>query len=163
MTTYLILITAAVVGTLVAAIFILLFKITGLKSYDPFTLFTRTLIYGDYPQTRLTLRDDHGFCCLGVGCDLHSKVFNIPWSITENAHSKYFYINDQSILPVDVTKWLGLTSSVGEYYDIKKDTGYTSLADFNDTANYTFKEIGKFAHNNRIKLTNLSYSDQYGN
>lgn len=157
MTTYLILITAAIVGTLVAATLILLLKITGLKSYDPFTLFTRTLIYGDYPQTKLTLRDDKGFCCLGVGCDLHSKIFNIPWVISEEGYDKHGYINNQSILPRRVQEWLGLTDSVGTYYGIDKDTGYTSLADFNDNASYTFKEIGKFAHNNRIKLTDPNY------
>lgn len=34
---------------------------------------------GEYPQTKLCLRDDAGFCCLGVLTDLYIKEHSMIW------------------------------------------------------------------------------------
>lgn len=63
-----------------------------------------------YPQTQGVLKNDKGFCCFGVLCDLHSKETNTPWGPKRLVFSSiaYAYKGDTGLPDVAVLKWAGL-------------------------------------------------------
>lgn len=73
---------------------------------------------GEYSQTKKVLRDDHGFCCLGVACDVYAKEYGLEWeSIKRPVHyesgaaptaSGYHFNGVGDLLPDEVYEWLGL-------------------------------------------------------
>lgn len=100
---------------------------------------------GAYKQTIGSLRDKHGFCCLGVLCDLyiHDHVGKARWELLGGEGDRYCFAHDHdvewSLLPVVVARWAGLTvanPSVG---------GGISLSVLNDGGGsaepYSFGEI----------------------
>lgn len=77
-------------------------------------LWLKALRSGLYKQTRGQLRDERGFCCLGVACE----VYNLQQRKNHKKQltSKYFrYDGEFSRLPIKVQRWLGLTSENGDY------------------------------------------------
>ena len=62
---------------------------------------------GEYKQTQQKLRDDNGFCCLGVLCDLHAKAGLGHW----DENSWYYKCKDsefmeaKNYLPNPVIQW----------------------------------------------------------
>jgi hypothetical protein len=76
----------------------------------------KALRSGNYKQTRGTLKNDEGFCCLGVLCDIHPKVtwgerdaanfefevseselpreFRLHLGIPKNKHNRLMHLND---------------------------------------------------------------------
>ena len=67
-----------------------------------------------YKQTRGQLRDERGFCCLGVACE----VYNLQQRKNHKKQLtyKYFkYDGEFYRLPIKVQRWLGLTSVNGDY------------------------------------------------
>jgi hypothetical protein len=100
------------------------------------------------------------FCCLGVACDLFnrsliSKGYPSMWKenySTEDDGSKRIPFLDydgsvqESVLPKEVARWLGLASQSGTYFSgtIKNlIEGEGSLLDLND-GGIEFKEIADF-------------------
>ncbi len=83
---------------------------------------------GDYQQTRATLKDQSGFCCLGVLCDLYSKETGEDW--VQDGRDYY--------PPTAVCEWAGFVNT----YNPKVEYGEErlSLADLNDNGK-SFKEI----------------------
>ena len=57
---------------------------------------------GEYRQTRSTLRDEKGFCCLGVLTDLYLKENNKEWVLI-NTH--YSFDDENLLLPQQVQEW----------------------------------------------------------
>lgn len=88
---------------------------------------------GQYKQTNGHLRDENGFCCLGVLCDLHSQEYDYKWN-------DGWYIDDNKVLPKKVAKWAGLSAYVsnGSYPNF----GHECLAQDNDNGK-TFEEIAQ--------------------
>jgi hypothetical protein len=89
---------------------------------------------GEYKQTFDTLRDNYGFCCLGVLCDLYidqSEDFTEEQrSYWNNAHEFLVakdpnYDNEVAVLPASVMNWAGMKTSDGTI-------GLDSLASLND-------------------------------
>lgn len=76
---------------------------------------------GKYKQALRALRTDHGFCCLGVLCDVHAAACGGEWRGRR-------YMGQGTRLPRAVREWAGLTHS-----DPKTYSGFT-LADLNDGA-----------------------------
>lgn len=60
---------------------------------------------GEYKQTKKHLRDENGFCCLGVLCDIHAKETGGEWLGGDDA---YTYQDWGGILPPSVMEWAGL-------------------------------------------------------
>lgn len=96
---------------------------------------------GEYQQTRRALGDVHGYCCLGVACELYIKAGNKlsrkesplysdrdgPYVVRYNGHS--------DVLPRVVQDWLGLSSPYGVYNN-------NNLAALNDRR-ISFDEIAR--------------------
>lgn len=97
-------------------------------STERLKLLTTALRSGEYTQSKDTLRNDAGFCCLGVACDIYMKETGLgAWSepalyssigarefrvITENMN-----FGSASILPQPVADWYGIQSAGDYEYD----------------------------------------------
>jgi hypothetical protein len=60
-----------------------------------------------YPKTKTVLRDDHGFCCIGVLCELHG--FQSKFESHLDRYSYHFgdqYHIGISVMPKDIFKIL---------------------------------------------------------
>ncbi len=87
---------------------------------------------GEYSQSRYQLRDDRGFCCLGVLCELAVKAEVIP-----PANSRGFYENECSFLPEKVSTWAGLETTVA----VVDQCGWLVLLSSLNDGGMTFGEI----------------------
>ena len=89
---------------------------------------------GDYQQTRSYLRNEDGFCCLGVLCDLYGKEHNVEWNLA-NSGINYEFQDEPECLPPSVVEWAGVVGT-----DPVIGNGEAFLSQLNDTG-YTFNEI----------------------
>jgi len=87
---------------------------------------------GDYKQTKEALRDEEGFCCLGVLCDVHRIENKKRWQKGFN------YYDENTILPHEIVNWAGLKNCNPGIED--SSICISTLADLNDEGK-TFKEI----------------------
>jgi hypothetical protein len=64
----------------------------------------------EYKQSQHYLRDDYGYCCLGVLCDIYAKEMNVPWEqpYEEDGINDYYYFNEAENLPIEVIDWAEL-------------------------------------------------------
>lgn len=109
---------------------------------------------GEYKQTQSSLKDDTGFCCLGVLCDLYTKSENPEGSQwfkeTEDSPTVFRYTcggdsewyEEGSFLPHFVAQWAGLRSSAPQVNAIDSESSETPvyLHKLNDTGS-SFSEI----------------------
>lgn len=130
------------------------------------------LTSGEYKQARGQLRDDIGFCCLGVACDLYIKETGegrweheeFVWLEHYDDEPEPFELTESAELPFPVQRWLGLardSSSVTfEGFEIA-GTWFESLIALNDgrqltdTLEYkswTFPEIAEFVESRADEL-----------
>lgn len=107
---------------------------------------------GDYKQTQGCLRDDTGYCCLGVLTDLWVKGSSVEW------HPKPFgtafsiatpgWGAESSVTPRGVMSWSDLTNSTGSTLlgththrdGVSQEEFYVTLSDLNDNG-FTFEQI----------------------
>lgn len=67
---------------------------------------------GRYPQTTGYLRDENGFCCLGVLCDIRNSKVWIPAKAPSTIGAEHYTFDGQSHhLPMSVYLWAGLVNS----------------------------------------------------
>jgi hypothetical protein len=92
---------------------------------------------GEYTQTKGTLEDEHGHCCLGVMCDVYQKDTGISVDCRPNGS-----INGGNLSRhLAVREWVGLVSDCGNITHKHRDS--SSLAGLNDNGS-TFTEIADF-------------------
>lgn len=107
---------------------------------------------GAYKQTTSRLRDDKGFCCLGVLCNVHAQEHP---KIAAKQTDPTMYLENGYTFPVEVMKWAGLSSDIGE----KRNRGqlvisgdhYRHLASANDNG-ISFTEIANWIEKNYKEL-----------
>lgn len=88
---------------------------------------------GEYKQDRGYLRTKRGYCCLGVACDLYSKIPGNPaWEVEMGLYS---YDSHVGVLPYDVADHFGMPCELGFIIG-----GVVTLADMND-GGASFAEI----------------------
>ena len=89
----------------------------------------------EYKQTRGTLHNNQGFCCLGVLCDLYIQEHQeVKWVLKND---RFKLMRESGVLPTEVKEWACLEEAnpiidLGNYR--------ASLAELND-AGRNFKEI----------------------
>ena len=93
-------------------------------------LWVKALRSGKYKQTKGKLKDEFGYCCLGVLCDI-SKLD----SFKDNR-----YLDQLGILPEEVKRWSGIKDRFGSLY-------HESLSGFNDDGE-SFEEIANIIEKN---------------
>ena len=92
---------------------------------------------GDYQQAHMGLRDDRGFCCLGVACDVFfRKTGQGEWRRKRLAYVTPSNEIEGSVLPRVVRHYFGLRTEVGDY-------GTQSLTGLNDTEKWEFADIAE--------------------
>lgn len=115
-----------------------------------------TLETTDFPQGKQSLRSQDGYCCLGIACDLYSKLSpkglktDIKEYIDRDDDKEYFTCyygecKEEAYLPVEVSNWLGMID-----YHIFGDPQF-KLANLNDNGK-SFKEIAEFLKTNEANI-----------
>jgi hypothetical protein len=96
---------------------------------------------GEYTQGKLRLYNGRSYCCLGVLCNLYMNEKNETWYYLISETSDNYYCDGESeLLPVAVMDWAELNSGNGDPL-VNVDVEIKSLAELNDTLNYTFAQI----------------------
>lgn len=85
---------------------------------------------GKYKQTKKTLQDKNGYCCLGVGCD----VMMGERALREYGGTKLLI----GVLPEDQPRCPAFLKQINN--DFKIQTGY-KLSVLNDDRGFSFQEI----------------------
>jgi hypothetical protein len=97
---------------------------------------------GEYKQTREILRDEEGFCCLGVLTDLYIQENGLEWG-SDPDRSVYTFDDEEEIPPSVVREWAGMqnweTSCGYLYYQL------------NDVENYSFEQIADIIEKEEVK------------
>jgi hypothetical protein len=109
------------------------------------TKWLKALRSGDYPRTTGQLRDENGFCCLGVLCNIHAQEHP---ELAVKETSKFSYMDASGHLPPAVVEWAGLRDvaeeeAEDEPTDVKVTYRgqATTLVNLNDTDKLSFKQI----------------------
>jgi hypothetical protein len=96
---------------------------------------------GEYTQTRVSLHNTKGHCCLGVMCEVYEKETGNKIKRNSDKHIKGYSL---TFLP-EVQQWVGLTDKYGKYLSPSKSS---SLAQMNDIDGKSFSEIADFIETN---------------
>ena len=112
---------------------------------------------GDYKQgqKRLRIMDDNTFCCLGVACDISElnkwNVFGYGQQLF--SYGQQLFGHGITMLPSEVSNWLGLTSHEGELFFIDEEgvLTMTYLTNLNDS-DYTFEQIADIIEMGYLEL-----------
>lgn len=115
----------------------------------------KALRSGKFRQAREALRGrNRSFCCLGVACELAQKKKLVQYDPKDRSYDK-----EESNLPLKVRDALKLKSNVGDFeytqpflkrvgkrdptleVKLRKNIGFTCLAQLNDALRLNFKEI----------------------
>jgi len=112
-------------------------------------MLTDALRSGEYKQTKQRLRNDEGFCCLGVACDIYMKeTGDGEWVKMALGSSQKFMIGEvgsMTSLPKPVAEWFGI-QGLGYY-----NSSEPHLAQLNDKGR-SFQEIATFIDTNADAL-----------
>ena len=98
---------------------------------------------GEYEQTQGCLRDNDGFCCLGVAVN---ALVPHRWTCLDGVYGIYRIEGDLSTwhdvsLTSDIVDLLGLHGEEGQSRFGNEDTKYPMCSLLNDTKNLTFMGI----------------------
>lgn len=97
----------------------------------------------EYNQTKQSLKDSTGFCCLGVLTDLYIKDHNQEWRV--HVCGRYSFSGWSATLSSEVMDWAGIQNYWGP---LKEPVGgFDTLADLNDEG-YSFKQIAQVIEEN---------------
>lgn len=92
---------------------------------------------GEYSQTKDCLRDENGYCCLGVLVDVAIKDgLDLSWKddygYVAEFHTEDGYIDrEESVLPEVVVEWAGLDSK-NPMVKVEDDSFMRPISDPND-------------------------------
>ncbi len=97
---------------------------------------------GKYKQTKGTLKDETGFCCLGVLCDLHVKN---EWGGLFEDRS----FGRSTSLPPEIIEWAGMRTPIGDFSGTRD---LTQCNDGDEGKRLSFKQIANIIEHNVDKL-----------
>lgn len=89
----------------------------------------KALRSGKYKQTKSELKDNNGYCCLGVLCEISGKS-----EFTKSNTGEFSFDEQTSILPASVMHYANIKDSLGR----NQKTG-KYLCVFNDEQSKSFK------------------------
>jgi hypothetical protein len=126
---------------------------------------------GQYSQTHRTLRDEKGYCCLGVLCDLYrqspeGQSLSARWEetffVTEgDVVGEMFTMKKAWFLHPNVRAWAGLRSNNPPDSDTDEDKGVTRTLGFlNDTDRLSFAEIADVIEKGYLQNKQKPTSDE---
>jgi hypothetical protein len=59
---------------------------------------------GEYPQTKRSLRNDEGFCCLGVLCDVMGGRWKTDGEVVVNGRTQAGYLDDGILSVIGISE-----------------------------------------------------------
>jgi hypothetical protein len=92
-------------------------------------LWVASLRSGTYQKNIGRLYRAGRFCVLGVLCDLYQKVVG-DLRVIDRVNGERSYNSRDSMLPEEVTRWVGLNSSTGDF--VSDSGGWDPLIVLND-------------------------------
>jgi len=101
-------------------------------------LWVKALRSGDYAQTDGCLRNEHGYCCLGVLSDVCRPITGGEWAADKSGSNMFTMFSECSLLPVPVMNTAGLTEA---HPLVLFDGQETPLAVINDKVRLPFTAI----------------------
>ena len=117
----------------------------------------KALRSGKYQQTRHALRNEKGYCCLGVLCDIFSEELHLD-PVTRYINDTCFdvaYSESATVLPISVADYVGLKTREGRFskyrHGVKEVHEYEALTSLNDDG-ATFAEIADILEDNEDLL-----------
>lgn len=88
---------------------------------DNVKLWLEALRSGEYEQTKRRLHNQHGYCCLGVACEVYIKAGNeLAVEVRDPIDGTVTYGGDAATLPEPVRIWLGFRTRAGDYCSSSK-------------------------------------------
>jgi hypothetical protein len=96
---------------------------------------------GEYAQTKNCLRNDEGFCCLGVLCDIYAKDTETEWVPEKDNKPEFIFLDRIGTPPTQVQDWSGFPSRTGYLNDIKNRDGITEELTVLNDSGFTFNQI----------------------
>lgn len=112
----------------------------------------------EYQQTTGRLRDENGYCCLGVACDVARSEGLGDW---DGNHFDTQCGQEDQVLTRDVADWLGLANSNGglttagadAFRGVEPEDFLTSnLAKLNDDDGLTFDAIADVIEQGKVRV-----------
>jgi len=103
----------------------------------------KALRSGKYKQTKHSLKDDNGYCCLGVLCEISGMgEFKKREELLKNKFYQYITETetDGVVLPALVMSWSGIQSVDGDF----RDENLTAMND----CGFSFKKIADIIEKN---------------
>jgi hypothetical protein len=94
---------------------------------------------GRFAQSRLSLINRNGYCCLGVGCAVARENGVDLGFIPPGQHHSGSYDGQSVSLPSKVVEWLGLSSATADY--LNDDGEADCLVNNNDVDGLSFSDI----------------------
>ena len=94
---------------------------------------------GEYKQGREALKCQGQFCCLGVLCDLHAKETNTKWVDHINKDFSSDYLDQDSVLPIQVMDWAGTQGS--DPVITTRESISRCITHYNDGERYDFIQL----------------------
>ncbi len=122
---------------------------------------------GDYTQTTGRLKDESGYCCLGVACEISGlgtwmTQDEVPGaSEYASKHDIVFQLDEgtrgwtSTSLIREVMDWLDIRTNEGGYNDGESEDGYIkdqSLIIDNDSEDMSFNDIAQIIRDNAYEL-----------
>lgn len=104
-------------------------KIVRRTREEVLRLWVDALRSGKYRQTEGTLRDEKGYCCLGVLCDLARKDGGPNW---HRNYGEWHCMEESGLLPAQIAAFMGLNKKQQDLIALKNDKGesFKQIADY---------------------------------
>lgn len=102
---------------------------------EQFNKWIKALKSGRYKQTKITLQDESGYCCLGLGCKILIPKKELKLKDSINMYGNY--PDDQPKAP----KWLQEIND--DFKTNERNITSRSLSKLNDQNDWTFEQISE--------------------
>ena len=99
---------------------------------------------GGFDQSKHVLQDNHGFCCLGVACEIFKEDLNLKVEkvVFREGGFEVYYDYQGQVMPQKLADFLGLTTREGLFTELRMEGAQPgdTLTSLNDSG-ATFTQI----------------------
>lgn len=111
-------------------------------------MFLNALRSGEYKQTKYCLKDDEGFCGLGVLTDLYIKQNDLTWDLEPINQKKFSFQGMSHIAHKDVNEACEIDNTILGMIPYMNDSGKS----FEEIADYLEETISLFSNESMLEL-----------
>lgn len=107
---------------------------------------------GEFQQTRNVLRNEDGYCCLGVAAELAAREGVAVRTAPDERDGNWLYNDDPTRLAPKLRHWLGINSPRGVLRTPIYDGHIVSLDGLNDICGFSFEQIADVIESDGVAL-----------